>query len=36
MKQALEAVHAPALINEVEKLQKKLEAIEKKIEQLTK
>jgi len=36
VKQALEAVHAPALIGEVEKLQKKLEAIEKKIEQLTK
>ena len=35
-KQALEAMHAPALMAEVEKLQKKLEAIEKKLEQLTK
>ncbi len=36
VKQALDAVHAPALMAEVEKLQKKLEALEKKIEQLTK
>ncbi len=35
-KQALEAMHAPALMAEVEKLQKKLEAIEKKLEQLAK
>jgi polyhydroxyalkanoate synthesis repressor PhaR len=36
VKAALEAVNAPALIAEVDKLQKKLEGLEKKLEQLTK
>ncbi len=36
VKHALESTQAQALIAEVDKLQKKLEAIEKKIEQLTK
>jgi len=36
VKQALDAMHAPALMAEVEKLQKKLVELEKKIEQLTK
>jgi polyhydroxyalkanoate synthesis repressor PhaR len=36
VKQALDAVNVPALFGEMEKLQKKLEAIEKKLEQLGK
>jgi polyhydroxyalkanoate synthesis repressor PhaR len=36
VKAALEAVNAPALIAEVDKLQKKLEGLEKKLEQLSK